>query len=167
MWHIPGAFAVRAPDRIGIVAGLVASLAVVGAASYLYKNSTGRYRRSARALILVLFSLAAFEQVNTTAESGISRPSELAILRSLRKPPSSCQAFYVIDSSAQHQPFFIYQTEAMIISQNLRLPTINGYSGYEPRGWKLQTLETVRRTWPPSLHGRRITDLKGSYAPLT
>src|SRR5947209_11273678 len=56
---------------------------------------------------------------------------------SVQPPPVVCRAFYVVDSSPKNLPFFVYQTEAMVISQRLRVPTINGYTGYYPQDWTL------------------------------
>ena len=33
--------------------------------------------------------------------------------------------------------YYEYQIDAMLVSQRLSLPTINGYSGYFPPGWGL------------------------------
>jgi hypothetical protein len=43
----------------------------------------------------------------------------------------------VTDSLRNHLFFYEYQTAAMLISQRVDLPTINGYSGDNPPGWGL------------------------------
>jgi len=138
VWRIPGADGIRAIDRIRVVACLCASLALVASASEIYKRTAGHHKqRILRTSIVLLLCVAAVEQLNSTRESRINRPSELALLRSVPPPPASCQAFYIVDSSRKNLPFFAYQTEAMVISQRLRLPTINGYTGYYPQDWTL------------------------------
>jgi hypothetical protein len=138
VWPIPGAHAIRAIDRIGVVAGLVASLALVASASAIYKRTAGHHKQWVlRAIIVLLLCGAAIEQLNSTHEPGIDRPSELALLRSVRPPPARCRTFYIVDSSRKNLPWYAYQTEAMVISERLRVPTINGYSGWAPQDWTL------------------------------
>ena len=138
IWRIPGANGIRAIDRIGVVACLCASLALVASASEIYKRTAGHDNQwILRTIIVLLLCVAAVEQLNSTSESYIDRPSELALLRSVQPPPVVCRAFYVVDSSPKNLPFFVYQTEAMVISQRLRVPTINGYTGYYPQDWTL------------------------------
>src|SRR5262249_8172241 len=45
IWPIPGAHAIRAIDRIGVVAGLFASLALVASASEIYKRAAGHHKQ--------------------------------------------------------------------------------------------------------------------------
>jgi hypothetical protein len=138
VWRIPGADGIRAIDRIRVVACLCASLALVASASGIYKRTAGHHKQwILRTIIVLLLCVATVEQLNSTRESRIDRPSELALLRSVPPPPAPCRAFYVVDSRPKNLPFFVYQTEAMVISQKLRVPTINGYSGYYPQDWTL------------------------------
>jgi hypothetical protein len=137
VWHIPGAYAIRAIDRIGIVTGLVAALALIAGAGEVYERAPARRRRSVQVSVVAVLCLLAVEQLNTTDESGINRASEQALLASVRQPPSTCRAFYVVDTRDPPPPFPLDQTEAMVISQKVSLPTINGYTGYQPRGWAL------------------------------
>jgi len=138
IWPIPGAHAIRAIDRIGVVAGLFASLALVASASEIYKRAAGHHKQwILRAIIVLLLCVAVVEQLNSTPEPGIDRRSELALLRSVRPPPALCRTFYIVDSSRKNLPWFAYQTEAMVISERLRIPTINGYTGWAPQDWTL------------------------------
>jgi hypothetical protein len=147
VWHIPGATAIRRTNRIGVVAGLLASLALVCAASELYRRGGRRpYRSIRRATIVVLLLLAVAEQVNTTPMAGLDRPAELAFLHSAEAPPRACRSFYVLDKAhaslppdgaAGHAVAVTEQLDAMLISQKYLIPTINGYTSYPPDGWGL------------------------------
>jgi hypothetical protein len=138
IWHLPGGFAIRAIDRIGIVSALLASLALVAAASELDRRSAGhRMRPILRTAVVVLLCVAVVEQLNTAPNAHIQRPSELAILRSVHAPPAGCRTFFVVDSANVKPPWYELQTEAMVISERLSVPTINGYTGYLPNGWSL------------------------------
>ena len=59
------------------------------------------------------------------------------MLRSVPAVPPGCTSFFVTDSVHPNLLFYKYQTEAMMISQRIGLPTLNGYSGDDPPGWGL------------------------------
>ena len=139
IWHIPGADAMRAIDRLEIVAGLVAVLAVVAAATDL-AASAATWPRPTRirfaGTVLLLVALA--EQVNTSPVAQVNRPTQLALLSAVPSPPKPCRSFFVSNSKRAHWAYFEYQIDAMLISQKLSLPTLNGYTGYNPAGWDLE-----------------------------
>jgi hypothetical protein len=83
-------------------------------------------------------AVLAVEQVNFTPTALISRSEELARLDNVRAAPGRCGTFYVVDSNPVGRPFFAYQIDAMLISHRAGIPTINGYSGWEPDGWALR-----------------------------
>jgi hypothetical protein len=79
---------------------------------------------------LAALALVAIEQINTSVPSELNRPAQLALLRSVPAAPASCRSFFVVDSANNRAPSYLYQIDAMLISQKLSLPTINGYSGH-------------------------------------
>lgn len=144
VWHIPGATAIRRTNRLGVVTGLVASLALVCAASEIYRATGARtYRAMWRTAIVVLVIFAAVEQFNTTPMAGLHRSAELAFLRSSTAPPSVCRSFYVLDAKRRVNFYSAYdvavadQMDAMLISERYSIPTLNGHTGYPPKGWGL------------------------------
>ena len=133
VWHIPGATAIRGIDRIEIVSGLLAALCLAAVAGELSSPALrhARPRFGVWAMAgLVLLAVLAVEQFNTGVVSRLNRPAQLALLRSVPSPPASCRTFFVVDSVQKSYPFYQYQIDAMLISQKLLLPTINGYSGH-------------------------------------
>ena len=154
MWHIPGATVIRRTNRLGVVTGLVASLAAVCAVSAIY-SVRGRqpYRFLWRATVVVLLALAVLEQVNTTpmgprmtGASGLDRAAQLRFLRSATAPPPACRSFYVLDrrhtslapaGAAGYETAVTDQIDAMLISQKYGIPTLNGYTSHQPPGWSL------------------------------
>jgi hypothetical protein len=154
MWHIPGATVIRRTNRLGVVTGLVASLAAVCAASAIY-SLRGRqpYRFLRRGAIVVLLVLAVAEQINTTpmgprttGASGLDRAAQLRFLRSATAPPPACRSFYVLDrthtylapaAATGYETAVTDQIDAMLISQKYGIPTLNGYTSYQPPGWSL------------------------------
>ena len=147
VWHLPGADAIRRTNRIGAVIGLVACLALVCAASVLYRAAGRRPDRTFRsAAIVVLLLLTVAEQYNTTVLTGLDRSAEMSFLGSVKSPPSGCRSFYVVDpahsflapTSALGSSLAVTdQIDAMLVSEKYLLPTLNGYSGYAPAGWGL------------------------------
>jgi hypothetical protein len=154
MWHIPGATVIRRTNRLGVVTGLVASLAAVCAVSAIY-SVRGRqpYQFLRRAAIVVLLVLAVVEQINTTPSGSrmsgatvLDRSAQLRFLRSATAPPPACRSFYVLDRThtslapAGAAGYYIAvtdQIDAMLISQKFRIPTLNGYTSYRPPDWGL------------------------------
>ncbi len=138
VWHLPGATAIRAIDRIQAMGDLVASAALVG----LVTEALRRWRRLRGSLPLgllglLLLGLIVVEQAHSTGASTLHRRAEVTALDRVPRPPAGCTSFYVVDTVPNHRPFYAFQTEAMLISQRLDLPTLNGYSGDEPPGWAL------------------------------
>lgn len=139
IWHIPGASPIRAIGRLELVANLVASLVLVAAASEVAPRlRTVKRSTLLRAAGIGVLALAVLEQVNTTSVSEVDRQQQLAMLRSAHAPAFTCRSFYVTDASAPAMPFFEYQIDAMLISQKLGIPTLNGYTAYNPAGWNLE-----------------------------
>jgi hypothetical protein len=138
VWHIPGATAIRAIDRIQIVSDLVTSLALV----LLGTEAVARWKRLQRSLPLrvaaiALLCLIVVEQAHDTSSSTLQRSTELAALDAVPPAPSGCTSFFVTDTHPNQIPYYQFQTTAMLISQRIGIPTLNGYSGDQPKGWGL------------------------------
>jgi len=141
IYHLPGASAMRAIFRLEVVTGLLATMTIVAAAT----EASGALIARPHAAILrlagvALLLLGLVEQVNTSPVSQINNHTQVALLRSATPAPSTCRSFYVIDSANATLPFYEAQIDAMLISQKLSLPTINGYTGYNPPGWGLEQI---------------------------
>jgi len=138
VWHLPGATAIRAIDRIQVLADLLAAMGLVALATQAPIHSD-RLRRSPAVRVATVVVLAAIvvEQADTTAGTQLHRSAELAALDAVPSTPAGCTSFFVLDSQPNHRLFYEFQTEAMLISQRLGIPTLNGYSGDEPPGWGL------------------------------
>jgi hypothetical protein len=142
IWHLPGADAIRATDRIQVASDLVTALALVALATEALPHWRRQKSTPILVLALVLSGLILVEQINNTPESQLRRSAQIALLRSVPAPPPGCQSFYVTDTVTSRLPFYQYQTDAMLISQRVGLPTLNGYSGDDPPGWSLNFVGT-------------------------
>ena len=152
IYHLPGARAMRAIDRAEIVTNFVALLAAAAGLTEIaahVRAPAGRAHTRTRAvayangwglLAVALVVLLAVEQINTTDTSVVDRHTQSTLLSSVRPAPSLCRSFYVVDSADPALPFYESQLDAMLISQKLSLPTINGYTAYNPPGWNLEEI---------------------------
>lgn len=137
VWQLPGASGIRAVARVGLATDLVAAFALVGLATEAMRHWPRlRHRSVMRTLAVVLLCLIVIEQAQGTLSSKLWRNEQLAMLASVHPAPASCRSFYV----TAPPPIKVVlqsalQTQAMLISQELGLPTINGYSGESPPGW--------------------------------
>ena len=87
VWHLPGASAMRAIDRIQVVTGMVAILAIAAAASELSQLTSNWNRaRIWQVAGLILLALAVGDQVNTSRTSYVNRITQVAFLDSLSSP---------------------------------------------------------------------------------
>jgi hypothetical protein len=90
-----------------------------------------------RILAVVLLLVILAEQLNSTSQSQMRRSAQIALLAAVPSVPAGCTSFFVTDSVPNRLHYYEYQTAAMMISQHVGLPTINGYSGDRPPGWNL------------------------------
>ncbi|MGH9069280.1 MAG: hypothetical protein ACRD0J_17590 [Acidimicrobiales bacterium] len=159
--HLPGATAMRAIDRAQLVTGFAAFLSAAAAVTevvgHLSRSPTrhfrarGAGRRRLLYVVGVLVLLVIAEQFNTSDTSVLSRKAQSHLLASVRPAPASCASFYVVDSADPDLPFYESQVDAMLIAQRLRLPTINGYTAYNPPGWNLEDVGDA--DYPASVSG--------------
>jgi hypothetical protein len=137
VWHLPGASALRAIDRLQLVTGMLAILAIAAAASEAWVLVTAANRRAVwHVSVLALLLVAAAEQLNTSPTSHLNRVAQVNLLRSAKAPPRRCRAFFVTVPGAG-LPYVEYQLDAMLVSEKVSLPTLNGYTAHFPPGWGL------------------------------
>ena len=138
MWYLPGASAIRAIDRIQAANDLVTALALVSLATLAFRHLHSQRRSTPlRVAGIVVLCLVAAEQVNAMSGSQLRRSSQVSTMAAVPSTPAGCTSFFVIDSKRNSMRFYEFQTLAMMISQRIGLPTLNGYSGDTPTGWNL------------------------------
>jgi hypothetical protein len=146
VWHlVPGATGIRAAWRIGLIINFttIAALALVLDRFLNGINKDSILVHSRRALLVSLFlAYCVIEQINTLPVAQISRSRQLRDLAAIPPPPHDCKAFFV--EPVDGIDFNSVQISAMLISQRVALLTLNGSSGYFPRGWSYRL--------PPAYH---------------
>jgi hypothetical protein len=131
---VPGASALRALGRILMIVDMIfIVLAICGLDDALSIMSSSRrvgawYLTAGAAFIAA--ALVA-EQVNA-ATFRLDKASQLSFMRRVRAPEAGCDAFYINHVAVDDLPIGYYQLDAIMIGMQLRIPTVNGYSGIEP-----------------------------------
>jgi hypothetical protein len=120
---VPGANAIRAVSRIGILLLLPAAVALA-----LFVERGGRWR-------VALAALALLEQGQrlVSYDKQATRAQMLALARQV---PASCPAFFYSPVGSA-RPNFETQLDAMWAALESGRPTVNGYSSNFPPGWDL------------------------------
>ena len=128
---VPGAGGVRVISRLQLF--LIAPIIAV-AVAYLQHLSA----QVPRHVVVLLAGLVLLEQAEPNGPM-YNHHRELARLV-VPRPPAVCQAFYVSATEGSEigaDVFRIYphNVEAMVLSELLGLPTINGHSTFDPPDW--------------------------------
>lgn len=136
---VPGARAIRVVARcllmLAVPMGAVALVALAAA-------TRGRsYWIQATAGAICLFLVG--EQLNRVSYTAIERAPVMAQLERIAPAPARCQAFVADDArplapgQGQADRVYRHNVDAMMIAEFINLPTINGYSSFNPPGWDL------------------------------
>jgi hypothetical protein len=133
--YVPGGAAIRVPPRFNLVLNALGIIALVIGMSHV--GATKRRRRMVTAGAGCVLAFLIVEQLNVQHFHLISRSSETSMFSRVAAPPSQCKSFYVANVAYPGRPFWATQIDAMLISQQFNLPTVNGYSGWFPVEWKL------------------------------
>lgn len=137
VWRlVPGASAIRVPQRVGLVLNVgVVLVSMAGVSAFLKGQSGPRARIRLVAVLLPLALLA--EQINSMPTHLISRLAEAQRFQKIPPPPKECSAFFITHEGGEAGFPVAAQTDAMLVARQFDIPTLNGYSGWPPRGWNL------------------------------
>jgi hypothetical protein len=148
---VPGAKAARVVARYQIFVVIPVILLALSLLAAVPMAGWRRFALGAVAAVLLL------EQMNGYAPRFLDRPLEASRLRAVPAPPPGCRSFFV-DAARTESRFgeetanaYNHNTEAMLVAETLRLPTINGISTFNPPHWPAgyppleAYLEAVRR----------------------
>jgi hypothetical protein len=128
---VPGAKAIRAVARIGLVILIPMGLGLAAFVDSLARKGGGRVVAA-----FVLGALCLLEQAETTpAFSKQQNREDIAAVAQLIEP--GCQAF-VFSPIQGRWRYWKYQLDAMWAGLYVGVPTLNGYSGNFPPGWPLR-----------------------------
>ncbi|HWE53885.1 MAG TPA: hypothetical protein VG435_00130 [Acidimicrobiales bacterium] len=140
LWVLPGFDAIRAIDRVEVMAGAVAALALVAIASEAWAAARARSSRTLGIAVAVGLALIVVEQIDSASVADINRKAQDHLLASVTRAPAGCHWFYVVDRSNPLLPFYESQIDAMFVADRTGVPTVNGYTGYNPAGWNMEEI---------------------------
>jgi hypothetical protein len=133
---VPGAGAMRAVTRVGLVVLIPAVLAVAVALDRLRGAFARPARGAAVAAGISLFCLAEQAKYLPAFDKATHRAAITQIAS--RVDPQACDAFLYVAVGSAFLPWK-YSIDAMWASLESGVPTINGYTGFHPEGWNLGT----------------------------
>lgn len=132
---VPGGNVVRTPFRIELAAQFFLCLGLGLALGQGFRRGSGPMRAG----LMVVVALLLGEQVGDTPSERENAPVA-AWLDTARRPAFACDAFYLLPGDGT-EPWHQHQAEAMLLSQKLGLPTVNGNSSFYPEGWDMSHTE--------------------------
>ena len=140
VWKVvPGAAAIRGTARIDLILN-IAGIVVWAIGLDLFTRRLTARSRGALLAFLALGLMA--EQMNSRPTHMISRMEDAKRFSRVRLPPPACSYFYLSDPDPRLG--LVSQTHAMLVAQQLGIPTVNGYSGWNPKGWGLTAVSGDR-----------------------
>lgn len=83
------------------------------------------------------------EQISFAQPAQLSRKAQLAALDVIPAPPAGCTAFYIVVArpgepiyvNARLNALYPHNVDAMFLAERWRVPTINGFSTFNPPDW--------------------------------
>lgn len=127
--YFPGAQAIRAVARMAIVYMLGISIGVAAALTWLAGQ------QKLKVAVLPLGALLVFEQgYNTPGFSKELNRHDIAAVQAAIEP--GCEVF-LMSPVQGYGPYWKYQLDAMWAAMMAGVPTLNGYSGQNPKDWAL------------------------------
>lgn len=130
---IPGAKAIRAVSRIGLVMLVPAAVGLAAFAEGVLEKKK-RSRVGVAALLLAVVVLEQGHRADSFDK--LELRDEVAQLGA-EVDPSSCRFFFYSPRTDGSEPEYRYQIDAMWAAYATGIPTLNGYSGNAPPAWHL------------------------------
>ena len=131
---VPGAAAIRVPQRINLVLNIgVVLVCMFGLEALRGKLVT--FGRLAYLVFPLLLGAMAMEQLNSMPTHLLSREGEARKFAGIPPPPKDCASFFVSDWSNTKLGMILAQTDAMMVALRYDIPTLNGTSSWFPTGW--------------------------------
>ena len=137
---VPGAKGMRVVSRYQLWLVLPFLLLVVA----VWRERAGLLARSKPWLAVLIVALLVAENLSSESVARLSRSTQRAALWAVPAPPVGCASFYVV-AARRNEPLFLnaekngrypHNVDAMFLAELWRVPTINGFSSFNPPDWK-------------------------------
>ena len=134
---LPGFGVIRDPKRIIYLYELAVVIAIGYLLARLPPGSGVRIATTGLALVLLVTypnrEIFVFSRPIDVYDRSVGAPIDI---------DGSCQSFFISRASASYEarspdPWTLYSIDAMFVSLNHSIPTLNGYSAWFPSGWDL------------------------------
>ena len=138
LFYVPGIGSVRAVSRIVLVMVLPISILVaIGCENLFAKNASKSFfiRSILVVFVTVLISGEVFFYKPYTTSIKMWQERQKELLSQMPAKLSSSNILFV--TQKDHEPFCMTELDGMILAQDLKLSTLNGYSGNMPPGYFL------------------------------
>ncbi|MEP9360369.1 hypothetical protein [Sphingomonas sp. KR3-1] len=108
-----------------------------------YRDRLRDFRQRHPWLAVLLVVLLVGEQISFAQPAELSRRAQRAELDAIPAPPAGCSAFYVVTVRSGEAAFvddrvdalYPHNVDAMFLAEKWRVPTVNGYSTFNPPDW--------------------------------
>lgn len=137
---VPGAKGMRVVSRYQLWLVLPLLLLVVA----VWRDRAILLARSKPWLAVLIVALLVAENFSAESPARLSRSVQRAALWAVPVPPAGCTSFYVV-AARRNEPLFLnaekngrypHNVDAMFLAELWRVPTINGFSSFNPPDWK-------------------------------
>ncbi|QDZ08970.1 hypothetical protein FPZ24_00600 [Sphingomonas panacisoli] len=117
----------------------------------VFRHRLTRLWRRRPVLAAGLIALLILEQINLAQPAQLSRKAQFAALDAVPAPPTECHAFYVV-VVRPGEPIYVdrrlnalypHNVDAMFLAERWRLPTLNGFSTFNPPDWNVASPEAA------------------------
>jgi len=132
---VPGATGIRAGMRVQLMANLWIVLGLAILLEHWLRTAPIARLGSRKLLVAGALLFCLIEQINLMNNAKLPRSKVLEMLSMVPRPPAECRAFLVSLSDGVRN--YEQQVDAMWISNQIGLPTLNGLSSWTPPGWEL------------------------------
>lgn len=144
---IPGARGLRVVLRYQLFLVLPALL-LIGIA---FRDDLTRLWRRRPWIAGAVVALLVVEQLNAAQPTQLSRAAQLTAFAVVPPPPKDCASFYVVAArrgelhygDALHSGLYPHNVDAMFLAEQWGVPTINGFSTFNPPDWNFATPEAL------------------------
>jgi len=138
LYKMPGVSAIRAVSRIGLVLLLPLAILVAIAIDYFVKSEWYPVRRYrwvllALAIVALTYETSHYQPYHYPVQAWRERQERL---QNLIQPSLAAEAILYVTNASVDPWDTVAEIDAMIYAQDHRLPTLNGYSGRTPPGFR-------------------------------
>ena len=137
---MPGVSSIRAVARFALLLAFPVAIILAMFVNHWWQSERVSRHNSILSRILIVLSVVfiVLKQQHRSIPT-FNKNAELEKIKALalKGLPQSCKTFYVEPAPHVHYPTFALHIDAMYLSSEFKIPTINGSSGLSPKGWNI------------------------------